>query len=106
MSGNAGNNYLISAISDHLGHNPYNGDTYLFRNLFGGVITAITWDEVTFTIIKYSRNGYTYIWPHEGLGDFVSVDENDFKFILTYYKNNQASRRKYFESIHNLIECK
>jgi predicted DNA-binding protein YlxM (UPF0122 family) len=99
MSGNVGNNQLITVINDYLGHNPHNGDTYVFRNCFGGTLTAITWDEITFSIIKYSRNDYTYIWPHEGLGLFVAVSESEFKFILSYYKNNQASRRKYFENI-------
>jgi len=104
MSGNAGNNHLITTISDYMEHNPYNGDTYVFRSCFGGLITAITWDGIAFSTIKYSRNHYTYIWPHEGVGKFVPVTEDDFKFILTYYKNNQASRRKYFEGVRKSVD--
>ena len=78
----AGADQLSAIISVRLKMNPFDGDIYVFCGQRRDLVRYVHWDGCGFQITDRRREYGRYAWPRSTLGTIITIDANDFDFLL------------------------
>ena len=88
-------NQLVAIISEHLGLNPLSGEVFAFCNKGHTEVTTITWKGSMYTIVGLPRMYGRYLWPHENMGQSITVTAHEFEYLISCYKRSYERQKAF-----------
>jgi len=74
-------------VLEQLKRNPTEGGTFAFCNVLRNAITVLEWKDGNWSLSRTLKSSGTFLWPRKHLGNFVTVTQAAFSYLISYQKN-------------------